>query len=193
MQTPSSTERSETPSGWRLNLLRISLLLLVLLVSFGLLGMREQIKSLAGWGYPGVFLIAMFSSATVLLPAPGMAIVYTMGHILNPFLVGLAAGFGSGLGETAGYLAGVSGRAVIERLDLYQRIKPYVEKYGGFAVFAFGVIPNPTFDVVGIAAGVLKMPFWVFLIAVVLSQIVKMTLVALAGAYSLNWFQGWLE
>jgi len=183
----SQNEQTTQPAGPRRNLLRFVVLGLVILVSLALLSLRDQIRALAGLGYPGVFLTSMLSSATVLIPAPGLAIVYTMGHILNPWLIGLVAGSGAALGEISAYLAGISGRAVIERMELYRRVRPYVRRYGAIAIFVLGVIPNPTFDMAGIAAGALKMPFRAFLLAVWLAQIIKMTVFALAGAYSLNW------
>ncbi|GAB4501445.1 MAG: hypothetical protein Fur0035_09870 [Anaerolineales bacterium] len=185
--SPTPKEQKTQPASWRVNLLRFSALILVILFSAALLSLREQIRGLAGWGYPGIFLTSLLSSATVLIPAPGLAIVYTMGHILNPLLVGLAAGSGSALGELSGYLAGLSGQAVIERMDIYQRVRPSIQRYGLFAIFALSVIPNPFFDIAGIAAGALKMPIRTFFLAVWLAQLVKMTLFALAGAYSLNW------
>jgi uncharacterized membrane protein YdjX (TVP38/TMEM64 family) len=110
-----------------------------------------------------------------------------MGSILHPLGVALAAGTGAALGELSGYVAGLSGRAVIERMDLYQRVKPQVMKYGPFAIFVLGAIPNPTFDLVGIAAGALKMPLWKFFLAVWAAQIVKMLIFAFAGSLSINW------
>jgi len=185
---PASEEQKTQPANWRVNVLRLAVLALVILVSVILLNLRDQIRALAGWGYPGIFLTSLLSSATVLIPAPGLALVYTLGSILNPLGVGLAAGSGSALGELSGYLAGISGRAVVERMDIYRRVRPYIQRYGGFAIFALGVIPNPAFDIAGIAAGALKMPFRTFLLAVWLAQLVKMTLFALAGAYSISWF-----
>ncbi|NCT48918.1 MAG: hypothetical protein GW763_13210, partial [Paraglaciecola sp.] len=123
---PASAEQKTQPAGWRVNVLRLTVLALVILVSIVLLSLRDQIRALAGWGYPGIFLTSLLSSATVLIPAPGLALVYTLGSILNPLGVGLAAGSGSALGELSGYLAGISGRAVIERMDIYQRVRPYI-------------------------------------------------------------------
>ena len=183
----SPEQTKEQPASWRVNLLRFLALLLVILVSVSLLSMRDRIQELAGLGYPGIFLTALLASATVLIPAPGLAIVFTMGSILNPFGIAFAAGTGAAIGEISGYLAGISGRAVIERMDVYQRVKPNIMKYGPWAIFLLGVIPNPTFDLAGIAAGALKMPFWKFLVAVWAAQVIKMLAFALAGSYSLNW------
>lgn len=132
----------------------------------------------------------MISSATVLVPGPGLAIVFTMGGILHPLGVALAAGSGAAVGEISAYLAGISGRAVIERMDLYRRIKPQIMKYGPLAIFVLGVIPNLTFDLAGIAAGALKMTFWKFFLAVWAAQVIKMLFIAFAGSFSLNWLTG---
>jgi membrane protein DedA with SNARE-associated domain len=66
-------------------------------------------------GYVGVFLIMLLSSATIILPAPGLAGVVIAGAFLNPFWVGVAGGTGSALGELSGYFAGFGGKVIIER------------------------------------------------------------------------------
>lgn len=180
----------EQPAGWKINLLRILVLFAVIGVSLLLIERREQIQRLAGVGYPGIFVTALISSASVLVPGPGLAIVFTMGGILPPLGVALAAGSGAALGEVSAYLAGISGRAVIERMDLYRRIKPQILKYGPIAIFLLGVIPNPAFDLAGIAAGALKMTFWKFFLAVWAAQVIKMLVIAFAGSFSLNWLTG---
>ncbi len=101
----------------------------------------------------------MISSATVLVPWPWAGNRLHDGRHPAPAGVALAAGSGAAVGEISAYPAGISGRVVIERIDLYRRIKPQVVKYGPFAIFVLGAIPNPAFDLAGIAAGALEMPF----------------------------------
>ena len=86
-----------------------------------------------------------------------------------------------------GYMAGVAGRATIERMDIYERVAPYVRRYGAWTVFVMAAIPTPFLDLAGIAAGVLKMPAWQFLLAVLAGTTIKMLLFAYAGALSLGW------
>jgi uncharacterized membrane protein YdjX (TVP38/TMEM64 family) len=148
---------------------------------------RDQVKGLTALGYPGIFLIALLSNATVLFPAPGIAVVFAMGGIFHPLGVALAAGSGGAVGELSGYIAGWSGQAVVERMDVYERIAPYIKKYGPFGIAILAAIPNPFFDLAGVAAGALKMPLWRFFFAVWIGQIVKMLLFAYAGSLSLNW------
>lgn len=171
----------------RTKLLRLAGLLFVVLMSAVIYAFRDQVRSLALLGYPGIFVAVLLSNATILFPAPGGAIVYAMGAVFNPLGVGLAAGLGGGLGEMTGYMAGMAGRATIERMDIYERIAPYVRRFGGWAVFVMAAVPNPFLDLAGIAAGVLKMPAWQFLLAVLAGTTIKMLLFAYAGALSLGW------
>ncbi|HLA08230.1 MAG TPA: VTT domain-containing protein, partial [Anaerolineales bacterium] len=75
----------------------------------------------------------------------------------------------------------------------YDRIKPWVDHNGGWAIMVLSAIPNPLFDVAGLAAGIAKMRFWTFLFSVWIGQLIKMTLFAYAGRYSLEWLAQFLN
>jgi len=180
-------------SNLRTNLLRVISLLAVIAITVYIYSIRDHVKEFAQFGYAGIFLIALMANATILLPAPGVAIIYAMGALFNPLWVGLSAGTGGALGELSGYLAGFSGQAVVERTDIYDRFKPWVEKYGGWAILVLSAIPNPFFDVAGIAAGIAKMPIQTFLIFTWIGQLIKMTLFAIAGHYSLEWLANFMN
>jgi membrane protein DedA with SNARE-associated domain len=162
-------------------------LLSVIGITLYVYNIRDRVEEFQQFGYAGIFLIALMANATVLLPAPGVAIIYAMGAVFNPLGVGLAAGTGGAIGELSGYFAGFSGQAVIERTDIYNRFQPQVEKYGGWAIFVLSAIPNPFFDIAGIAAGIAKMPIRTFLLSTWAGQIIKMSFFAIAGYYSLEW------
>lgn len=178
---------ARAPFDWKTALLRVLALVAVVGVSVVVFSIRDRVEEFAAFGYPGIFLVALLANATVLLPAPGVAVVFAMGGIFNPVFVGLAAGSGGALGELSGYLAGYSGQAVVERMDVYARIEPWIRKYGGWAILVLSAIPNPFFDIAGVAAGIAKMPMIRFLFFCWIGQIIKMTLFALAGAYSITW------
>ena len=181
-------------SGFLTNILRILALVAVVGITLFFYSIRDRIEEFQQWGYPGVFLIALLANATVLLPAPGVAVIYAMGGIFsNPFGVGLAAGLGGTIGELSGYLAGFSGQAVVERMDIYNRIKPWVDKYGGWAILVLSAIPNPFFDLAGIAAGIAKMPLQTFLLFSGIGQLIKMTTFAWAGHYSISFLSTFFE
>lgn len=167
--------------------LRLAGLLAVVAITVYVYSIRTHVKEFAALGYPGIFLVMLMANATVFIPAPGLAVVFAMGGIFNPLGVGLAAGTGGALGELTGYLAGLSGQAVIERTEIYNRVHPWVENYGGWAILVLSAFPNPFFDLAGIAAGVTKMSLARFLLFCWAGQLIKSTIFALAGAFSLNW------
>ena len=177
----------------RTNILRVLSLLLVIGITYYIFSIRDRIAEFEKYGYVGIFVVALLANATVLIPAPGLAIVSAMGSVFHPLGVGLAAGTGGAIGELSGYLAGFSGQAVIERTDIYERIKPWVQKFGGWAILVLSAIPNPFFDAAGIAAGIVKMPLRTFLISVWIGQLIKMTFFAYAGQSSYQAVQDYFK
>ena len=190
---PIETYNRPGSSKFLTNLLRVLALFVVVGITVYIFSIRDRVEQFAAFGYPGVFLIALLANATVLLPAPGVAVIYAMGAIFNPLGVGLAAGTGGALGELSGYLAGFSGQAVVERIEAYDRIKPWVDKYGGWAIMVLSAIPNPFFDIAGIAAGIAKMPLGTFLFFTWIGQLIKMTVFALAGHYSVSFLTNFMK
>ena len=165
----------------------------VVAISVWIFSIKDQADKLAVYGYPGIFFIAMLANATVFLPAPGVAVVFAMGSIFNPILVALFAGTGAAIGELVGYLAGFSGQGIVENTNLFSRIEPWVRKYGAIAIFIFSAIPNPFFDIAGVAAGILKVPFGKFFLACWMGQVVKMFAFAYAGSLSIAWLEQWVK
>ena len=66
----------------------------------------EWVQRFSHWGYAGSFLISLISNATVVLPAPGLFVVLALGANLNPVLLGVVAGCGSGTGRVVGIPGG---------------------------------------------------------------------------------------
>jgi membrane protein YqaA with SNARE-associated domain len=174
-------------SGWRLTLARIIALIMVIAITVYIYVIRDKAEQLSAYGYPGIFLLSILGNATIILPAPVIAITYVMGAVFNPFGVALAAGAGSALGELTGYMAGFSGQAVAEKTAIYERLERWTDRYGGFAILVLAFIPNPLFDIAGAAAGALRMPVLKFLLWAWIGKTLKMLLFALAGSTSLDW------
>lgn len=173
----------------RLTVARILALILVIAISFYIFSIRERAEEFAVFGYPGIFLISFLAYATVLLPAPGVAVVFAMGAVFHPLGVALAAGAGAALGEFSGYLAGFSSQLVIERATLYERMTRWMQRNGPLTVLLLSAVPNPFFDLAGIAAGALKMPPFRFLLWVWIGVTIKMLIFAYAGLALLDRFQ----
>jgi uncharacterized membrane protein YdjX (TVP38/TMEM64 family) len=193
---PSAPSRQAKPvrpsASLRLKLARAGALVFVVGISLLIYALRDQVKELGQFGYPGLFLLMVLTSATIVLPAPGLTIVLAAGSAFNPFAVGVVAGLGSTVGELTGYLAGFSGQAVIENRETYERVSNWMRRYGALTIAALAFIPLPFFDLAGIAAGALKMPMHSFLFWCAVGKVPKMLLVAYAGAYSLDWLARWI-
>lgn len=179
--------------GWRRSLPRLLALLLAIVISVAIFALRDQVKQLASLGYPGVFLMSLLGNATLVLPVPGLVLVFAAGSALNPLLVGVAAGLGMALGEMTGYLAGYSGSAIVEESARYDQIEHYMHRFGGWVIFVLALIPIPLFDLAGIAAGAMRFPVGSFLVATAAGKIIKATIVALAGAGALAALESWLH
>lgn len=177
----------------RMTALRIFVLLIVLAVTGLIVYFRDRLQQFAAYGYPGVFLVSLAGNATVVLPAPSLAVVFAMGAVLKPVLVGLAAGVGEALGELTGYLAGFSGRALVENRARYEQITAWMRRNGALTILVLSFIPNPFFDIAGMAAGALKYPVWKFLLACWAGKTMKTTLIALAGAQSVTFIERFLH
>jgi membrane protein YqaA with SNARE-associated domain len=177
----------------RLTVLRILALVVVVALIAVLFIFRAQVKKLENYGYAGIFLVSIAANATIIIPLPGVAFTTAMGAIFNPIGVAFAAGLGAAIGELSGYLAGFSGQAVVERAALYQRLTSWMKQHQRLAYLAILVlafVPNPLFDLAGMASGALKLPLWKFLISCAIGKILKMLMFAYAGFYSINWLTG---
>ena len=148
-------------------------LLLVIAISVGLFfcGRNPEIVAeLKSYGYLGAFLISLIGNATILLPGivlpilSGLGVIlYPVAGLVSPAMVGLAGGAGAAIGEIVGYMAGYAGRGIVENNKLYQRLVDWVRRWGAVAIFIFALVPL-FFDLVGLAAGVLRFPLWKFIL-----------------------------
>lgn len=177
-------------SGWRLTAVRLLSLAAVIAITVYIYSIRSEVARFQAAGYPGIFLLSILANATVILPAPGIALTFTFGSIFNPLGVALAAGAGAALGELTGYLAGFSGQGIVDDLKIYDRLERWTERFGGLAILVLAFIPNPFFDLAGAAAGALGMSVAKFLIWAFIGKTLKMMLFAYAGAFSINWLDG---
>ncbi len=167
------------------------MLFLALLITAAVFLSVPFLKQFEALGYFGAFIISLVNSATVLIPAPGWAIIIGMGRGLDPVLLGLAAGIGGGIGELTGYLAGKGGEEILEgkvNRKAYKAQREWLKTHSFATVFVLAAIPNPFFDIAGMTAGAIRMPVWKFLAACILGKIVKFVLLAEIGALSLAYF-----
>ncbi|MFC2047438.1 YqaA family protein [Chloroflexota bacterium] len=165
------------------NFFPLFMLLLVIAISVGSFLLRDKVSEVAGYGYLGAFLISLTFNATVILPAGNFLVLLAFGAFLpSATMVGVAGGSGAAIGEITGYMVGYSGRGIAKKSKLYSRVEGWVRRWGVVAIFIFALVPF-FFDLAGIAAGVLRFPFWKFLLVCWLGRTILYVGVALAGSW----------
>ena len=168
------------------NLLRLGIFLAVVGIALTAFLLRGHL-SLNQAGYGGVALASLVASAGFIVPVPALGAVCAGGIFLNPLFIGLIAGVSESLGELTGYFLGYTGREMVTQTRLYRRWEPWIQRRGWLPLFLVSLVPNPVFDVVGIAAGALRYPLWGFLAVVWVGKTLKFVTFAYACAYSLAW------
>ena len=140
--------------------------------------------------YGAVAASVLLASGGLVVPVPALAITCTTSTFLNPAAVAVIAGLAGTVGELTGYFLGLSGSGVFERRRFYHRVEGWMRKRGWLLLFVISAVPNPLFDVAGIAAGALRYPLWRYLVAVGLGKQVKFFMIAYACHYSLQGIKG---
>jgi membrane protein YqaA with SNARE-associated domain len=194
---PPQPER-EQPSPPRASRLRRILVpagtvALVIVISIVLYRFRHQIEDLKNYAYLGVFVVSLLSSATVIVPVPGVVVFVPLLATLNPVIVGVVGAVGSIFGETTGYAAGFSGRDLASRGRNYQRVEGWMKKRGSLIIFLFAVLPVLPFDVAGIVAGALRFPLWKFMLVAGAGKVIKYVALMLVAAWGAQWIMPWIN
>lgn len=138
-------------------------------------------------GYPAIFVIALIGAGGIVVPLPSTAAIFLGGAFLTPVFVGLLAGVAEAMGEITGYALGYTGRGLLEKSSLYGRVERWLRRRGWVAILVFAIIPNPIFDLVGVAAGVLRFPVLRFLMLAWIGKSIKDVGLAYAGFLGTQW------
>jgi membrane protein YqaA with SNARE-associated domain len=186
-------------SGW----LRVEYLLLGLVLAFfGIYALayfilNVDVDQLRGWGYLGIFLVAMSGSATIVLPTPSTVAIFGSTALVDPvfgipapLLVGLVAGLGDALGEFSGYGLGFAGTDLIKHQKVYATFERWMHANGMLTIFLLCTFPNPLFDLAGAAAGAARMPPLRFFFATLGGKIIKDLFLAYGGSFSIGLLGG---
>jgi len=157
---------------------------IVYLLSFLESYLKLPLNEYATLAYLAVFIVTLLSSCTILFPAPGVALVMAAAAKWNPAIVAMVASVGGTIGELTGYYAGYLGRKIIitEYRERYEQAAGWMNRYGLWAIFAFALVPILIFDLIGLAAGALRLPVWKFLLACWAGRIVRSLIEAYFGA-----------
>ncbi|GIW68334.1 MAG: hypothetical protein KatS3mg099_282 [Candidatus Parcubacteria bacterium] len=145
--------------------------------------------------YATLALLAFVGGVSVLVPFPYYLFTIAFGAAgYQPLLLGLAAGFGTFLGDITSYFVGKAAGEAGSKIQQFARLRKALERL--FArhqrwvpVVAFGwaaVVPLPD-DILTIPAGIARYPLPRLLAALLPGKILFNTFLALAGALGWEW------
>ena len=173
-------------------LLAVTGLVLVLCLIVAAWLLRDTINALEVAGYPGVFILNFVGAVSIVLPIPGLISACGLSVVLDPFILGCIIGVAESLGEWSGYLIGLGGHTFLDRYPRYRLARTVVERWmrrrGALLLLAVSIIPNPLFDLVGIAAGTVQYPFRRFMAVVFVGKVTKGLMVSYACHLGITWF-----
>jgi membrane protein YqaA with SNARE-associated domain len=155
----------------------------------------EFVRTIGTYGYLGVFIISVLAGGTVVVPVPALAVVFALGGVLNPAIVGAVAGLGEAAGAMLIYLTGMGGRTMFQSRfpRVYPRVVAWVRRKGPLAVFLYSAVLNPFYYPLTLAAGALRFGLWRFFFLTWAGKTVKGMTVAYAGYLGLRWLLDWIK
>lgn len=145
---------------------------------------RTELSKFTSLGLVGIFIINVLGSATLFLPAPGIASVVAGGFLYHPLIVAIVSALGSAIGDMVGFALGHSSKHIFLKKNSfwYKIFKETFHKFGPLFIIVFSFIPNPIFDVVGIFAGVFSYSPVKFFMYVLIGRFVRNLLLAYLGS-----------
>lgn len=168
-------------------LLSVSFAITVVLCVLVLVYWQELVR-FARYGYIGVFIISFLADITLFVPVPSMFIVFTLGGILNPVLVGLIAGAGETIGSMVVYVTGLSSAKAFHALDhrVMDKFRTWIRTRGALSVFVMAAILNPLFYPFTAIAGMMHFGWWRFFLLCLAGKSLKNVILAVVGYYGVN-------
>jgi len=149
------------------------------------------------WGFLGIFVIGFVAGISVPLPISYLLMTFTLGGILNPFIVAIAGGLGAGIGGTLVYLLGRGGRRLFPSIRAYSvdqeasnkisfKFLNWAQKRGSIVVFVMSAMFNPVFAPMAIAMGAMRFRLFKFFLMCVAGNMCKALVVSMAGYLGLG-------
>ncbi len=119
----------------------------------------DYVKQAQQYGYFGAFIISILAGGTAFVPIPGILVVFTLGSVLNPALVGIVSGLGEAVGSIGIYMGGRGGQRIVQNLNhhrFFDKFSYWLRNRGSIAVFLMSVILNPLYLPFTAIAGMMR-------------------------------------
>ncbi len=154
----------------------------------------DYIKQAEHYGYLGAFVISVLAGATVFVPIPGILVVFTLGSVLNPPLVGIVSGLGEAVGSIGIYFSGWGGQKAVQNLNhkFVNRFVDWLRNRGEIAVFLMSAVINPLFYPFTALAGMMRFGLTKFFFLCWAGKSVKNTMIAYFGYFGLRSVLQWV-
>lgn len=173
--------------------------ILALIIGWSILLAQYSPQAIIEWlgvsnAYLVAFLVATFGGVSTITATSYYATVATLAAGgINPFLLAIIAGIGITIGDGIFYYLGTRGYEVLSGKPKHwaQKAHAWIDNRPDWAlpvlVYAYtGLTPLPN-DVFMIALGLSRFKFNRILLALILGNITLTFIVALAGAYGVEW------
>ncbi|MEK6958832.1 MAG: VTT domain-containing protein [archaeon] len=152
--------------------------------------------TLVAWGPVGLFFVAIISNAVLFLPTPLNLIIFGVAPIdffglgpLSPLVLALIISVGSAIGEMSGYFIGYLGIHTFEgmrknEVAKLKEVSHRIKESGMYFIAVFSALPLP-FDLVGVAAGLVKYSRSKFFFACLVGKSIKFAVICYAGYFGI--------
>ncbi|MAG22241.1 MAG: hypothetical protein CL943_02970 [Candidatus Diapherotrites archaeon] len=150
------------------------------------------------YGLLGLFFVALVGNATIFLPAPIDLLVFAVGALVdNPvFLLAVVfvTALGAALGEMSAYILGLLGVKTLQKMS-EKRVEKIFEigenlANKGIIIIFFGSFTPFPFDLIGIAAGLVRYDYKKFFVAAFAGKLARYLVIAFAGFLGATWVKG---
>jgi membrane protein YqaA with SNARE-associated domain len=125
-------------------------------------------KPFLKYGYIGVFIFNLFGPGTLIYPS-------LLKH-MNMLGLAFATSLGMSFNDSISWVIGRSGDVIIPRSSKVERIERTIHKYGPVGLFFWSLIPIP-YDIIGLIAGYLEIPYKNFVIPTFLGRLLRFILI----------------
>lgn len=127
-------------------------------------------QSFLRYGYLGVFAFTLFGSGLYIIP-----LLVTQ---LNPIWLALICSLGMSVNESLNWVIGSTSTSIIEKGNRTKKFETVINRYGLIGIFCLALIPFP-FDIVGIVAGRIGIPYIQFVLTIFLARLLRFNLLVL--------------
>jgi membrane protein DedA with SNARE-associated domain len=161
----------------------------------------EYLPDFRSHGYLGAFVLTLLTGIGLPLPFLYVILIFALGAVLNPALLGIISGLGAAIGQLLLYVIGYLGRPLLAGKDsgssgirskIYFRIPVWVRRKPSLFNFLANAILNPFGVPITLALSASGFRTWKFFLTSFAGNTVKCLVIAYCGYFGLGSLLSWL-